>query len=95
MEVGEQERNGVGHRRVRRVRVGYVNGAIGKKSKKCCRRAAGMRVIKRSGGVAAPEDPTALQKLFVSCQGVFKGPGTVPSPHDVQKLCRILGTFLG
>uniref|UniRef100_A0A5B7AX19 cysteine dioxygenase n=1 Tax=Davidia involucrata TaxID=16924 RepID=A0A5B7AX19_DAVIN len=34
--------------------------------------------------------PTALQRLFVSCQDVFKGPGTVPTPGDVQKLRHIL-----
>ncbi|XP_027065973.1 plant cysteine oxidase 2 [Coffea arabica] len=31
-----------------------------------------------------------LQQLFLSCQEVFKGPGTVPSPNDVQMLCHIL-----
>ncbi|KAL2492856.1 Plant cysteine oxidase 2 [Abeliophyllum distichum] len=31
-----------------------------------------------------------LQRLFDSCQQVFKGPGTVPSPSDVQRLCHIL-----
>lgn len=36
----------------------------------------------------------ALQRLFLSCQEVFKGHGTVPSPNDVQKLCHILGELL-
>nr|GEX91518.1 plant cysteine oxidase 2-like [Tanacetum cinerariifolium] len=31
-----------------------------------------------------------LQRLYMSCVDVFKGVGTVPSPSDVQKLCRIL-----
>ncbi|CAI9765936.1 unnamed protein product [Fraxinus pennsylvanica] len=31
-----------------------------------------------------------LQRLFDSCQQVFRGPGTVPSPADVQRLCNIL-----
>ncbi|KAK4478829.1 hypothetical protein RD792_014330 [Penstemon davidsonii] len=31
-----------------------------------------------------------LQKVFSSCQEVFKGPGTVPCPGDVQKLQHIL-----
>ena len=35
-----------------------------------------------------------LQQLFLSCQEVFKGPGTVPSPNDVQMLCHILGESL-
>ncbi|OVA16440.1 Cysteamine dioxygenase [Macleaya cordata] len=32
----------------------------------------------------------ALQKLFVACTEVFKGPGTVPPPPDVQNLRHIL-----
>lgn len=38
--------------------------------------------------------PVMLQKLFVSCQEVFKGPGTTPRPSDVQKLRCILGTYV-
>ncbi|XP_047318844.1 plant cysteine oxidase 2-like [Impatiens glandulifera] len=34
--------------------------------------------------------PTMLQRLFMYCQKLFKGLGTVPSPDDVQNLCRIL-----
>ncbi|KAF8396314.1 hypothetical protein HHK36_017929 [Tetracentron sinense] len=37
--------------------------------------------------------PMALQKLFVACQDVFKGPGTVPPPRDVQKLSHILDSM--
>ncbi|CAK9160404.1 unnamed protein product [Ilex paraguariensis] len=37
-----------------------------------------------------PAVPTALQRLYGACRDVFKGPGTVPSPSDVQKLCHIL-----
>ncbi|KAK1263713.1 hypothetical protein QJS04_geneDACA009448 [Acorus gramineus] len=33
---------------------------------------------------------TALQRLFSTCEGVFKGPGTVPHPHEVQALQLIL-----
>ncbi|KAI5659626.1 hypothetical protein M9H77_28419 [Catharanthus roseus] len=36
----------------------------------------------------------ALQRLFLSCQEVFKGHGTVPSPNDVQKLCHILDAMM-
>jgi hypothetical protein len=63
-------------------RVGYVKKGIAKR--KCTRR------IKLR---PAPAVPMALQELFLSCLDVFKGPGTVPPPHDVQKLRRILGTF--
>lgn len=35
-----------------------------------------------------------LQRLFWLCREVFKGPDTVPSPSDVQKLCHILGKVL-
>ncbi|XP_043699246.1 plant cysteine oxidase 2-like isoform X2 [Telopea speciosissima] len=34
-----------------------------------------------------------LQKLFDSCREVFKGPGTVPPPQDVQKLRKILDSM--
>lgn len=56
--------------------VGHIEKVIRKK-KRCLRRS------KRSFSMA-------LQSLFVSCQNVFKGHGTVPSPSDVQTLCRIL-----
>ncbi|KAA3468581.1 plant cysteine oxidase 2-like [Gossypium australe] len=36
------------------------------------------------------KDPKVLQKLFDSCREVFKGPETVPSDSDVNKLCSIL-----
>ncbi|KAK1311487.1 hypothetical protein QJS10_CPA08g00093 [Acorus calamus] len=37
-----------------------------------------------------PPPVTALQRLFSTCRGVFKGPGTVPHPHDVHALQFIL-----
>ncbi|XP_043725829.1 plant cysteine oxidase 1-like [Telopea speciosissima] len=37
-----------------------------------------------------PSVPVVLQKLFNSCRDVFKGPGTVPPPQDVQNLRQIL-----
>jgi hypothetical protein len=76
--VVERRRDRVGHVK----RVGYVKKGIGKR--KCTRR------IKRRPAQAVP---MALQELFLSCLDVFKGPGTVPPTHDVQKLRRILGTF--
>ncbi|CAL9764712.1 unnamed protein product [Musa acuminata subsp. burmannicoides] len=33
---------------------------------------------------------TAIQRLFLSCKTVFKGPGTVPEPADVQMLQLLL-----
>ena len=72
----EQGRERVGHVN----KVGYVNGVIHKRRKP-------YRRVKRP----VLRVPKALQELFVSCRETFKGPGTVPSPQDVQKLCRILG----
>ncbi|KAK6942458.1 Cysteine oxygenase/2-aminoethanethiol dioxygenase [Dillenia turbinata] len=37
-----------------------------------------------------PKVPTLLQKLYLACRAVFKGPETIPCPADVQLLCRIL-----
>ncbi|RWW13545.1 hypothetical protein GW17_00022726 [Ensete ventricosum] len=34
---------------------------------------------------------TAIQRLFVACKSVFKGPGTVPEPADVEMLQLLLG----
>ncbi|XP_028766908.1 plant cysteine oxidase 2 [Neltuma alba] len=58
-------------------KVGYVKRFIGKKKKPYRR-------------VRRPTVSKALQELFVSCRDTFKGPGTVPSSQDVQKLCHIL-----
>ncbi|XAR64863.1 Cysteamine dioxygenase [Bertholletia excelsa] len=64
-----------------RDRVGRLNNKV--IDKRRCKR----RRIRSTG--AAP-NPMALQRLFLSCRQVFEGPGTVPSPDHVQKLCRIL-----
>ncbi|KAA0041769.1 plant cysteine oxidase 2-like [Cucumis melo var. makuwa] len=65
-------------------RIGHVNKVQyvrrDFKKRKC-------RKIKRP---PIPVVPMALQELFVSCREVFKGPGTVPLPCDVEKLCCIL-----
>ncbi|RZS23536.1 hypothetical protein BHM03_00056488 [Ensete ventricosum] len=37
---------------------------------------------------------TAIQRLFLACKAVFKGPGTVPEPADVQLLQVLLGILL-
>ncbi|BBH06950.1 Protein of unknown function D [Prunus dulcis] len=73
METARLVEQGRDHKVVSRVghasKVGYhVSKAITKR--KCGKK------IKHS----VPS--TVLQQLFVSCRQVFKGPGTVPSPHD-------------
>ncbi|XP_061371697.1 plant cysteine oxidase 2-like [Gastrolobium bilobum] len=60
-------------------KVGYVKRVIAKKTKP-------YRRVKK----IEPKVPKALKELFVSCKETFKGPGTVPSPQDVQKLSHIL-----
>ncbi|PIA54080.1 hypothetical protein AQUCO_00900570v1 [Aquilegia coerulea] len=37
-----------------------------------------------------PEISISLQRLFIACKDVFKGPGIVPPPQDVNRLQRIL-----
>ncbi|XP_057437751.1 plant cysteine oxidase 2-like [Lotus japonicus] len=61
-------------------KVGYVRRIIAKRRKPCRSR------VKRP--VLAV--PKALKDLFDSCRETFKGPDTVPSPQDVQKMCHIL-----
>lgn len=34
---------------------------------------------------------SAIQRLFLACRTVFKGPGTVPEPANVEKLQLLLG----
>lgn len=58
-------------------RVAYISNSKVTRKKRCIRK------VKRH--------PPALQELFDACQGIFKGPGTVPPPEDVQRLSRILG----
>ncbi|KAL8129469.1 hypothetical protein V2J09_018624 [Rumex salicifolius] len=48
------------------------------------------RVKKRSSMKREFPINLILQELYASCKSVFKGPGFVPSPSDVQSLCRIL-----
>ncbi|KAI4348482.1 hypothetical protein L6164_009203 [Bauhinia variegata] len=60
-------------------KVGYVKRVISKKKKPC-----------RRNKQLVPVVPKVLQELFVSCQQVFKGFGTVPSPEEVDRLCHII-----
>ena len=65
-------------------KVGYVRRDIGKRRKQLPRR------IKKHEVSAS----NTLKQLFLSCTEAFKGPGTVPSPQDVQRLRQILGMML-
>ncbi|XP_052171040.1 uncharacterized protein LOC127787174 [Diospyros lotus] len=62
----------------RRDMVGYVHKVVRKKK------------FKRKTKRRTPDGSVTLQRLYMSCREVFKGPGTIPSPADVQKLCHIL-----
>ncbi|KAK4414838.1 Plant cysteine oxidase 1 [Sesamum alatum] len=66
-------------------RVMVVDKVI--KKKRCRRKIVRIRLEKPPRVL---DYSATLQKLFHSCRNVFNGPGTVPSPTDVRKLCRIL-----
>ena len=81
----EVERGSDDRPMVRHVsRVGYVKKLIGKRKN---------GRIKRNN-MKPPKVPMALQELFVSCREVFQGPGTIPLPHDVNKLRLIIGMLV-
>lgn len=65
------------------VVLGGNNNIISKK--RCFRR------TKQYKKPTTMSSTVALQKLFNACKEVFKGPGTVPPPLDVQNLRHILG----
>lgn len=58
-------------------KVGYSNRVIKKRRYR-------RKLVKKS------ETRTVLQQLYDACKQVFKGPGTVPLPQDVHRLCVIL-----
>ncbi|KAK6944198.1 Cysteine oxygenase/2-aminoethanethiol dioxygenase [Dillenia turbinata] len=58
--------------------------------KKCKRRRTVVALTPPPPQSSRPEVPMLLQKLYLACRSVFKGPGTIPCPSDVQLLCRIL-----
>ncbi|XP_065851778.1 plant cysteine oxidase 2-like [Euphorbia lathyris] len=62
-------------------KVRYGNRAI---KKRRCRR----KIVQKHCESRAP--PIALQTLYDACKQVFKGPGTVPFPQDVDRLCHII-----
>ncbi|XP_021755989.1 plant cysteine oxidase 1-like [Chenopodium quinoa] len=70
----------------RREINGVVNGKVVKK-KKVRRRSSSSS----STTTMKKELPFfTLQQLYSFCKNVFKGPGIVPPPQDVQNLCNIL-----
>jgi len=71
----------------RRDIVEHVNDRV--ISKKKVRRRPSSLPLKRKIPVCL-----ALQQLYSCCKKVFKGPGFVPPPQDVQSLCTILGETL-
>lgn len=71
-------------------KVGYAHSKVVMKKKSGYR----SRCKRRNHDRYAPDNktvPMALQRLFLSCKDVFRGPGTVPAPSHVQMLCSILG----
>lgn len=71
-------------------KVGYAHSKVAMKKKSGYRG----RCRRRNHDRYAPDNktvPMALQRLFLSCKDVFRGPGTVPAPSHVQMLCSILG----
>ncbi|KAI4386627.1 hypothetical protein MLD38_004544 [Melastoma candidum] len=61
-----------------------------KRKRKSCPRTPRMRRRASPSPPPSLSFPNALQELFVACLEIFKGPGTVPTPHDVLPLHRIL-----
>lgn len=70
-------------------KVGYAHSKVVMKKKSGYR----SRCKRRNHDRYAPDNktvPMALQRLFLSCKDVFRGPGTVPAPSHVQMLCSII-----
>ncbi|KAK4770122.1 hypothetical protein SAY87_030654 [Trapa incisa] len=63
-------------------KVGFVSNSRVIRKKRFIRR---VKVKRRSLPL-----PMALQELYEACRDIFKGPGTVPFPEEVQRLSRIL-----
>ncbi|CAL9096934.1 unnamed protein product, partial [Musa acuminata var. zebrina] len=77
MKVQVETRNGEEEKRA----VGAKRNAGRLVRKRGCSRRTRRRVQATS---------TAIQRLFLACKTVFKGPGTVPDPADVQMLQLLL-----
>lgn len=73
----------------RENKVGYVSGRLNKNKRISTKRSKKVKpdVCKTKNKV--PEK-ILLQRLYESCQQVFRGPATVPSPPDVQILRQII-----
>ncbi|KAK4787025.1 hypothetical protein SAY86_010858 [Trapa natans] len=66
--------------------VAYIGKRTATRKRSCVSRTR-MRVMAR-------QRRTALQELFDACRKIFKGPGTVPPPDDVQRLSHILDSMI-
>ncbi|RAL50887.1 hypothetical protein DM860_005243 [Cuscuta australis] len=75
---------------VRHVSIGVGKGGIRKKRCRNTKAAKRPCDVKR---MMVPES-LQLQRMFLMCRQVFKGPGTVPSDIDVKRLCRILDEMM-
>lgn len=80
----------------RENKSGYVNGMLGKNKRISSRRSS--KKQKHDSCITnynkVPKKKMLLQKLYESCQQVFRGPGTIPSPPHVQLLRQIIGNSL-
>ncbi|CAI0433183.1 unnamed protein product [Linum tenue] len=66
-------------------RVGYAGRRVVERRRGCKKK------VKRSSSPPhGSSKSVTLQNLFQSCKDVFKGPGTIPLPPDVDRLCHIL-----
>ncbi|URE11452.1 2-aminoethanethiol dioxygenase [Musa troglodytarum] len=76
-----------------KVQVEARNGEEGKRAAGAKRNAG--RLVRKRGYSRRTRrrvqaTSTAIQRLFLACKTVFKGPGTVPEPADVQMLQLLL-----
>ncbi|XP_015698471.2 plant cysteine oxidase 2-like isoform X2 [Oryza brachyantha] len=54
------------------------------------RRVAGAPAAGAGGSRRVQAEASPLQRLFQACRAVFRGPGTVPAPAEVDLLCSML-----
>ncbi|KAM2565163.1 hypothetical protein TB1_007825 [Malus domestica] len=91
METARVVEQGRHQRVVSRVGHASSSSKVRYQVKQGIRKRKWSRKIQHPLSLAPPSTvPTPLQHLFDACRHVFKGHGTVPLPHHVHKLCRIL-----
>lgn len=78
----------------RENRVGYVSGRLNKNKRISTKRIKKQKHNDTCTTKKKVPKKILLQRLYESCQQVFRGPGTVPSPPHVQILRQIIGTFV-